>query len=54
MGARTGEVLPAAAPPVGGDGAKSAGKPASEVLTSRDGKIVGISRGDMRRLFMEW
>ncbi|KAF2852572.1 FAD/NAD(P)-binding domain-containing protein [Plenodomus tracheiphilus IPT5] len=24
-----------------------------EALTSRDGKVVGISRGDMRRLFME-
>jgi 2-polyprenyl-6-methoxyphenol hydroxylase-like FAD-dependent oxidoreductase len=26
---------------------------ASEPLTSRDGKVVGISRGDMRTLFME-
>ena len=25
----------------------------SEVLTSREGKVVGISRGDMRKLFME-
>lgn len=25
----------------------------NEVLSSRDGKVVGISRGDMRRLFME-
>ncbi|KAH9866804.1 hypothetical protein J1614_008497 [Plenodomus biglobosus] len=25
----------------------------NEPLTSRDGKVVGISRGDMRRLFME-
>jgi 2-polyprenyl-6-methoxyphenol hydroxylase-like FAD-dependent oxidoreductase len=25
----------------------------SEPLTSRDGKVVGISRGDMRKLFME-
>ncbi|MCJ1313035.1 hypothetical protein MMC25_006711 [Agyrium rufum] len=30
---------------------KPAGRP-RETLTSRDGKIVGISRGDMRRLFM--
>jgi 2-polyprenyl-6-methoxyphenol hydroxylase-like FAD-dependent oxidoreductase len=27
-------------------------KTPKEILTSRDGKIVGISRGDMRRLFM--
>lgn len=28
-------------------------KPAKDSLSSRDGKIVGISRGDMRALFME-
>ncbi|KAH7409575.1 FAD-binding domain protein [Cadophora sp. MPI-SDFR-AT-0126] len=37
-----------------GNGGSGAGKPRTlvEGLTSRDGRIVGISRGDMRRLFM--
>jgi len=38
----TGEIMGTAAPTV-----------KSEPLTSRDGKVVGISRGDMRKLFME-
>ncbi|KAJ4363685.1 hypothetical protein N0V83_009982 [Neocucurbitaria cava] len=38
----TGETLGGSAPSV-----------ANEQLTSREGKIVGISRGDMRKLFME-
>jgi 2-polyprenyl-6-methoxyphenol hydroxylase-like FAD-dependent oxidoreductase len=38
----TGETLTGEEPPVKG-----------ETLSSRDGKIVGISRGDMRTLFME-
>ncbi|KFX95376.1 hypothetical protein O988_05812 [Pseudogymnoascus sp. VKM F-3808] len=49
MDVRTGEVIPAPEPPAGGDGPKTP----AQVLTSRDGKVVGISRGDMRRLFME-
>ncbi|CAI6336522.1 unnamed protein product [Periconia digitata] len=32
---------------------KPAGGPGSEPLASRDGKVVGISRGDMRALFLE-
>lgn len=28
-------------------------KPLTEVLTSRNGQVVGISRGDMRKLFLE-
>ncbi|KAH7014197.1 FAD-binding domain protein [Microdochium trichocladiopsis] len=31
----------------------SGNKSSGEILLSRDGKIVGISRGDMRRLFMQ-
>ncbi|ELR06983.1 hypothetical protein VC83_06596 [Pseudogymnoascus destructans] len=44
--ARTGEKLE---PPKSADGKKSV----TQTLASRDGKVVGISRGDMRRLFME-
>lgn len=38
-----------------GDGAAGQGNPpqVQEKLTSRDGKIVGIARGDMRALFMK-
>ena len=36
----------------GGSGSGNAGPP-KEVLSSRDGKVVGISRGDMRRVFLE-
>ncbi|KAF9740936.1 hypothetical protein PMIN04_003621 [Paraphaeosphaeria minitans] len=36
----------------GVDAAKPSTAP-KEVLSSRDGKVVGISRGDMRKLFME-
>ena len=34
------------------EGAKGSSAP-KETLTSRDGKIIGISRGEMRRLFLE-
>lgn len=43
------------APPTDGDGDKAVDerpKVPSETLVSRDGKIVGISRGDMRRSFL--
>ncbi|KFY97461.1 hypothetical protein V500_02054 [Pseudogymnoascus sp. VKM F-4518 (FW-2643)] len=40
--------------PAGGRrGEKEPEKKMAEALTSRDGKIVGISRGDMRRIFFE-
>lgn len=47
--------LPPAGPPKDGNGEEASdkkpkGPPGS--LTSRDGKIIGISRGDMRKLFM--
>ncbi|KAF1968650.1 FAD/NAD(P)-binding domain-containing protein [Bimuria novae-zelandiae CBS 107.79] len=32
---------------------KPATKPPPEMLASRDGKVVGISRGDMRKVFLE-
>lgn len=49
LNARTGEKLPNPGPPAAADGKKSV----TQALASRDGKVVGISRGDMRRLFME-
>jgi len=54
-GSKAGEGKPGAA---GGEGGGAAGKPGGrpgggESLGSRDGKIVGIARGEMRNLFME-
>ncbi|KAL5347594.1 hypothetical protein ACLOAV_007002 [Pseudogymnoascus australis] len=37
----------------GGEGEKNPEKRMAEALASRDGKIVGVSRGDMRRVFSE-
>ncbi|CAL3964312.1 unnamed protein product [Diplocarpon coronariae] len=50
--AKTGEVIPAPAKDEPkANGAAETGLP-KESLASRDGRIVGISRGDMRRLFL--
>lgn len=55
----TGEVIeqpsgppsgPSSGPP---SGPPSGGPPSNESLSSREGKVVGIARGDMRNLFME-
>jgi 2-polyprenyl-6-methoxyphenol hydroxylase-like FAD-dependent oxidoreductase len=37
----------------GGKGEEKEKKGPTETLTSREGKIIGISRGEMRRIFME-
>jgi 2-polyprenyl-6-methoxyphenol hydroxylase-like FAD-dependent oxidoreductase len=50
---KTGGAGFAAIDPLTGETLESHESVTSEVLTSRDGKIVGISRGDMRSLFME-
>lgn len=52
--ATTGSKLSETAKDVDPDKAGGAdSKPPKETLTSRDGKIVGISRGDMRKFFLE-
>ena len=59
--ARTGDEIPKDGERSGankaedGNGEKkeeAAKKPPSETLSSRDGKVIGISRGDMRRIFL--
>jgi len=53
LNAITGLLVPNVLPNV--DGRKAGNeqpKPPLQMLASRDGKVVGISRGDMRRLFM--
>jgi 2-polyprenyl-6-methoxyphenol hydroxylase-like FAD-dependent oxidoreductase len=50
---KTGGAGFAAIDPLTGETLESHPAVASEPLTSRDGKIVGISRGDMRSLFLE-
>lgn len=52
------EMSPDAAPPKQGEAGKDQGgvggqPPRKEMLSSRDGKTIGISRGDMRALFLE-
>lgn len=51
INARTGETVDGSSAAGGGGGGARAGPPPN--LGSRDGKIVGISRGDMRALFFE-
>lgn len=53
VNARTGETMEQRGGGAGAGGAASASASASEDLGSRDGKIVGIARGEMRKLFME-
>ncbi|EME41120.1 hypothetical protein DOTSEDRAFT_74591 [Dothistroma septosporum NZE10] len=48
--ARTGEEIPESGR---SENAKGGKPPNKEVLQSRDGKTIGISRGDMRALFLE-
>jgi 2-polyprenyl-6-methoxyphenol hydroxylase-like FAD-dependent oxidoreductase len=50
---KTGGAGFAAIDPITGETLENHESVTSEVLTSRGGKIVGISRGDMRALFME-
>lgn len=50
INATTGEVIPETIPPP--VNASEDKKETKEALSSRDGKIVGISRGDMRKQFM--
>ncbi|KAL9601237.1 MAG: hypothetical protein Q9219_002642 [cf. Caloplaca sp. 3 TL-2023] len=57
LDAKTGAPIPQETPKqedhqVAGDGKAEAAMPPRETLTSRDGKIVGISRGEMRKIFM--
>lgn len=54
--ALTGEDLPEQLPQQsqsGGEGKGKGGPPNKEMLASRDGKTIGISRGEMRALFLE-
>jgi 2-polyprenyl-6-methoxyphenol hydroxylase-like FAD-dependent oxidoreductase len=50
---KTGGAGFAAIDPLTGETLETHASVTSEPLTSRDGKVVGISRGDMRSLFME-
>jgi 2-polyprenyl-6-methoxyphenol hydroxylase-like FAD-dependent oxidoreductase len=50
---KTGGAGFAAIDPLTGETLENHTSVASEPLTSRDGKVVGISRGDMRSLFLE-
>jgi 2-polyprenyl-6-methoxyphenol hydroxylase-like FAD-dependent oxidoreductase len=50
---KTGGAGFAAIDPLTGETLENHASVTSEPLTSRDGKVVGISRGDMRSLFME-
>jgi len=49
---KTGEKLPPPGAPAGKDGEEKPKEPPKEALASRDGKTVGIARGEMRKLFM--
>ncbi|KAG8409055.1 hypothetical protein J3458_020055 [Metarhizium acridum] len=54
---KTGEIVPddgtAHTRPAANEAATKAEQKIKETLHSRDGKVVGIARGDMRRLFLE-